>query len=292
MPLNDDNTLPSPDRIIGGAGPFDFTGITPIAAVPISFKLDNGAVETVTINLAGALVLTAITAQEIVDAINVATPTDILASLEAVTGRVKIEYSGTELVGYLQVYGVAALAVGIGQGYGVNFRKSDTLKSFAETPKNKDEETINTTDAKGKDTEVITDGYRKGFTAKLVDTAEDWDLLSLIEGGIYTPASAGVDESYEMPTQDSVKPYFYIELFYPQYEEGSNKEGDLVSYVKKFCRSCKGSVGDKTHERGFADGNYSITGTAYRDENGVTHADIELTKISVEDFEALDVINT
>lgn len=287
MPLNDDLTIPIPSRILGDIGPFDFSGVTNIAAVPFITKIDNGAAETVTIDLSGAVDPSAVTVAELVAAINLASPTDVIASIDVTTNRIKIAYDGTDTPTYLQVYGEAAKLSFIGQGLGCKFIKTDTLKSLGDTPIVKDEETIPTTDAKGLDTEIISDGYRKGVTAPMVDAAEDWELLAIIEGGHYDETTG----AYDVPTSEDEKIYFYVEAYYTRYTKGVNKEADIRSYVQKFIRSCKGAVNDRTHERGWADGNYNIVGTSYKDENDILYADTTLTNLTVEEYEALDVYN-
>jgi hypothetical protein len=288
MALNDDLTIPTVVRIIGGAGPFDFSGVTLATEVELNIQFDNGDAEELDIDISGAASQSAVTVAELVDAINTATPTDMLASAEAVTGRLKLECTDTDTPpDYIQVWGECAELAMIGQGFGQAFVKTDTLTSVGDTPMVKDEETFTTTDAKGLDTEVISDGYRKGFEASIVDTAEDWELLALIEGGSYD----SVTNTYEVPTSEDFKVYFFAEIFYAQYAKGSNKEADLEGYVKKIFRSCKGAVGDKTHERGFADGNYTIKGTSYKDEDGVMHGDTLLEYLSVTEYEVLDLYN-
>jgi hypothetical protein len=289
MPLNDDLTIPVPSRIIAGAGPFDFSGVTNIASVPMTVKIDNGTPETLNLDLSGAVDQSAVTATELLAAITAAGGfTDIALSIDATSdNRVKLNYDETDTVGYIQVYGEAALLAMFGQGYGNKFIKSDTIRSLGDTPVLKDEETITTTDAKGLDTEIISDGYRKGFEANVVDTAEDWALLALMEGGAYDETN----EEYEVPTSEDEKVYFYVEAYYARYRRGTNKEAEMVNYVQKLLRSCKGSVGDKTHERGFADGNYTIKGTSYVDENDVMHGDTKLTQLTISEYEALDLEN-
>ncbi len=48
MRQNDDLTNPTPDRIVGGIGPFDFSGYATPAAVPLTIKFDNHAAVTST----------------------------------------------------------------------------------------------------------------------------------------------------------------------------------------------------------------------------------------------------
>jgi hypothetical protein len=286
MPLNDDQTLPIPDRIVGGIGPFDFSGESNPASIPFITKIDNGAAETVNIDLSGVAAIAAVTVDELFAAINLASPTDVVASKQAVTNRLFVEYNGTETPDYLQVYGAASLIGMIGQGLGAKFVKSDTVRVLTDTPILKEEETITTTDAKGLDTELLTDGYRKGATITITDTVnDDWELLQLIEGGTYDETAG----TYETPTSEDAKIYFLIEIFYRKYTRGTNKEGDLVGYIRKFFRSCKGNIGDNTHERNWADGNYNITCTTYKDEFDNLIGDTQRKEYTVEEYKALDV---
>jgi hypothetical protein len=290
MALNDDLTIPDPDRVVGGVGPFDFSGYATPAAIPLTVKLDADAEVTVNVNLTvGVADISAVTVAELVARINAAAIPDVTASQEIVplTNRLKLAYTGTEVVQYMQVYGDLAKLADIGQGFGCEFVRSDTLQSFGDTPTVKASETITVTDAQGSDTEVLTDEQRKGFTATVVDTADDPALLALMEGGDYDPVT-GI---YEAPLNDARKVYFYAEVYYAQYAEGTNKEADIIGYVRKYYRSCKGATGEQNHSRAFGVMNYTITGTAYKDENSNRFADSQRKELTVEDYIALDLYN-
>lgn len=302
LPLNDDQTSPlssavddaADDEIIGGAGPFDFSGVSAIAAVPITVKLDNATAVVSTIDLSGAVSQSAVTVAEVAAALDVmflAESLELDASAQAVTGRLKIVSTDTaDPPDYIQIYGEAAELSMIGQGLGLKIIKTDTLKSVGDTPILKDSETFTTTDANGLDTEVITDGYRKGTTLVIVDSAEDYELLELLEGGYYNNSVAGA-ESYEVPTSEDTKKYFLIEAFYAKYQEGTNKKADLVGYVRKLIRTCRGQVDAQTHELGFADGNYTCVATSYKDAAGVIWGDTKKFNLTIPAYTAMDVYN-
>lgn len=294
MALNDDLTIPVPTRIIGGAGPFDFSGVSAIAAVDITVKLDNDDAVDFTIDLSGAADPSAVTVDELVTALDTAFGGEGIlldASKEAVTNRLKIVTSDTsDPPDYVQIYGEAAEIAMLGQGFGLKFVKSDTLKSIGDSPLLKESETFTTQDGNAFETEVITDGYRKGTNLTIVDSAEDWEMLALIEGGTYDDSVSGA-ETYDVPTSEDEKIYFYIEAFYTVYEEGTNKKADLVGYAQLTYRSCVGQIGDTTHELGFADGNYTALCTSYNDENDVKYGDTQRKNLSVTAYEALDVYN-
>jgi len=286
-PLNDDLTQPTTTNIIGGVGPFDFSGVADDTQVPFISKIDTTAAETVLVDVSGAADTSAVTVAELFAAINLATPTDLTASAEAVTGRLKIAYSGAGSPSRVQVYGEAATLGMIGQGKGVRIVYSNTMQSFSDTPNLKDEETFTTTDAKGVDTEVISDGYRKGTGGTLTDTAMDYLLRSIVEGGVYDETA----ETYSAPTSMTDKIYFKIELYSGQYEVGTNKVGDLVGYIKTEIFSCKGTFGDRTRERGFVNSVYNYTATSPRDSSGNLTADSVETKLTVSEYEALSLEN-
>ena len=293
LPLNDDLTIPllvateasGSGVLVGGAGPtFDFSGIdSSDDAIPLIAKIDNGGEDSQLVDLSGAVDISAVTRTELLNALTAAGITDATFALQATTNRIQCTFSsGT----YQQLYGECAEVALFGQGLGVKFVKTDTLISLGDTPIVKDEETFTTTDASGLDTEVISDGYRKGFSASIVDSAEDFNLRELIEGG-----QVDDDGAYEVPTSADQKIYFMVEAFYTQYEEGTNKEADLSGYIKKFHRSCKGGIGERSHEREFADMTYEMKGTAYKDASDVLWGDTKLTPLTIEEYEALDVEN-
>jgi hypothetical protein len=286
MPHGPDGLISTPIRVVGGIGPFDFSAASVPAAVPIKWKIDNGAELSDDVDITDAVDDAAVTVDELITAITAAPFTGLTASKEAVTGRFKLAITVPGAAVHFQVYGEFANIVGIGQGFGCEFIRSDTMKSFQETPSVKASETLTTTDANGKDTEVITDGYRKGFTGTLVDTAIDAKLKALMEGGHYDETT----KIYEAPTIDDTAPTFWMEVYSAIYHEGTNKEPDLVGYVKKLYRSCKGAIGQMQHQRGWADGNYTVVGTTYKDSTGALLGDIQETELTVAQYEALHLL--
>jgi hypothetical protein len=292
MPLNDDLTLPLPvavdeagkGSLIGGAGPFDFSDIdSSDDAVPLYSKIDNGDVEENLIDLSGAIDISAVTATELRDAITAAGVTDFTFSLEAVTGRIRaVVASGS----YWQLYGECAEKAMFGQGFGIKFVKADTFKSANPSAMRKDSETFTSTDANGKDVEVITDSYRKGGSIAVVDAADDWELQALLEGGVYDETN----ETFEAPTVDTNKVYFFTELFYSRYTEGTNKEADLVDYILERHRTGVATQGDITRERNFSDMPYTVTTTSFK-TGGSIYGDFKKYRKTITEYEALDVEN-
>lgn len=296
IPYNDDNTIPLPTAVnefgrgalIGGAGPFDFSGVESDGSIVIYAKVDNGDTETKHVDLSGAADISAVTVSELEAALTAASITgatfDTTEAPDPNVGRIKCTFASGS---YWQLWGECAEIAMFGQGLGVKYAVADTEKSLTDDPINKDEQTFTTTDANNIDTEVLTDGYRKGWSGVLTDSADDLWLRCIIEGG--TLDANGV---YLTPTSASTKKYFLIEAFYKKFGAGLNKEADFKGYVKKTFNSCKGAMGSRTHEAGFSDVIYNITGTSYKDENGVLNADQIIEPLTITEFLALDIGNT
>lgn len=295
MPLNDDLTIPGPTRLFGGTGPFDFSGAASISAVDLTIKQDNGTATSIVVDLSAAVDPAAVTVAELVTALNTnATPAlstiSMLASSAAgKNGATRIKLATTETTtvpAYIQVYGELATTALFGQGLGLKFIKSDTLETLGVTPVLKESETITTTDASGRDTEIVTDDYEKGKTLAIVDTAVDPEIKVLMLGGSYD-STTGL---YESGTSESVRYYFYTEIYYPYYSRGTNLEADLVGYIQKVIRIGKGTLGEDTHGRDWTDGNYTVNATTYTDENNILNGaeyDLELT---IAEYNALNLL--
>jgi hypothetical protein len=273
-------------RIIGGTGPFDFSNAVVPAAIPLKIKFDSGAEEITNIDITPAVDLTMVTVDELVTAINIAAPTDMLASKEAVTLRLLLVYNGTDDPDYIQTYGDFAELARIGQGKGQQFIVSDTFKSFAESPTKKDDETISIEPATGASVDVIIDGYKKGITIKSVETQVNYWLDSLIENG-YIDANG----AYHDPDQNASKCYFEIEVFNPVYNQGPNKLAQISYWEMTIYLTCSGSVSERTKDKSIMPMNYDIVGTNYTDSKGVETGAVIRKRLDVSEFNALNVYN-
>lgn len=292
-PRNDDKTTPAADNIVGGAGPFDFSGFAAPTKVPFTVKIDSDTAIELEVNLSGASAIGAVTAAELVSALDTAfageTPAlDLDASVDS-AGRVKIATTlTTDVPDRVQVYGEGAKVAMFGQGFGMKIVKMDTEQTVTVSPLVKEPDTITTTDANGLDTELITDGYRKGATITIVDTADDWELLTLMKGG-----SINADGEYEaqLPGEEVVS--FIAEFYSQQLRRGTNNQGDHTGYIRYLHRNCKGSpAGDYTMDHGWQNQNYTFTVVPYTDPSDDTmYADLAKAPLTVEEYEALDLEN-
>jgi hypothetical protein len=289
LPLNDDKTIPTTERVIGGAGPFDFSAAYDTSAVEITFKQD-GTAETIEFDVStgvGSVDETAVTVAELFAAINDASPANVTASQDTTTNRIKLALTVPGSVGYFQVYGEGAEIAMFGQGKGVKFVKSNTVKSLTNSPNYKESEEKSTQDSNGKETTIQTDSYKKGFSSALVDSAYDPEMGEIIEGGVWNSTTG----QYDDPDSESTKIYFMYEAFYAKYLKGENKEGDLVGYYKEVGRTLSGQVGDETHDYNLNDVNYSMTATNYKDENGTIYPAKYRKELSITEYAVLDVEN-
>lgn len=285
--INDDGSSPGVSNVIGGAGPFDYSGASAPAAIPITYKIDNATAVSSTIDLSGAADDEAVTAAEVAAAITAQVALAALAASVNSDGRVKIALATPGTHTCLQVYGLAAELCNIGQGLGVKWIKIDTHESLAEKVTLKADTTKTVTDANGRDTEVIRAGYRKGAVYTLIDDASDSNLRVIMEGGTLN-ATTG---AYEAPTDASPHYLFEVEAFTASYKKGSNKVGDLVGYKKQWIKSAQGSVGDSTKADDFDKKTYTITATSFKETSGAISGDMVITPMTVAVYNALDVAN-
>jgi len=299
MRSNPDGTPPTPDRVLGFANTVDISEFAPTYIAEIIIKLDGGDEDTQDIDLSGAVDKEAVTVQEVVDAINGAGFTDITASVDTYTGRVLIQYDGSEDIGYMQVYDgstddfAAALDIGQGlafAGVGVKFFKAFDNTMSIGLPKNiKDREEIEAEAGDGTILTIIKEAILKGVNPQITLLDNDFEIKQLIQGGSYVSST----NTYTPPTTDQTnKPIFYTEVFSPVYDKGTNKREDLSGYEKLTLPSNTGIEGDLTKEtNAIANYIYNISSTEYRDELEANTAAYIEQNLSIEDFDALDVEN-
>lgn len=296
MPLNDDLTIPVPTRLLGGTGPFDYSGVADDTQVQLYIKQDNGTATSILVDISAASDTSAVTVAELVTALNttatpaIATISMLASSAAGKNGSTRIKLATTETTtppDYIQVYGEFAEIALFGQGLGNKFVKADTLKTGNFTPVLKDDETITTTDAQGRDTEIITDGYEKGKSIPIVDSAVDPEMKVIMQGGSYD----SITGLYESGTSESTRYYFYAEFYYPYYSRGTNQEGDIVGYIQKVIRNGKGTQGEDAHGRDWTEGNYTINAVTYKDENDDLYGALYEVELTIAEYNALDLLN-
>jgi hypothetical protein len=289
-PRNDDKSTPAADNIVGGLGPFDYSGFASPAAIPFTVKIDSEDAVDLEVNLSGASAIGAVTVLELAAALDTAfsgKSLDLDASVDA-NDRIKVATTlTTDVPTRIQLYGSGAKTAMFGQGFGMKIIKMDTESEVSVSPTVKESETITTTDANGLDTEVVTDGYRKGAGVSFVDTADDWELKTLIKGG-----SINSDGEYEAQLPGEAFVTFIAEFYAKQYRKGTNTQADLTGYVRYLHRNCTGSpAGDSAMSRDWQDGNYNFVGVPYTDADDVQYADFAMAPLTIAEYTALDLAN-
>jgi len=294
MALNDDLTVPWPDRVVGGVGPFDFSGHATPAAVPLSIRFDTEVVMTFNLNVSGipGVVITAVTAAQLAVLINAAGYVDVLASVEAGTDRLMIEDTSTGAAHtFIQVYGDAAELSDIGQGKGCQFVVIDTTETLEISPDIEAGEKLELEDANALKTWIFTDSKRIGWKGTWTDTAIDPNAAKILQGGTYVVDAVTGLGTYTPPLDTEQKTYFWMMTFQDVYARGANAKSDFLYYL--WSRYWKGvaDMGSKTQAKAWEKAVYTFTGMPPKDSSDDFFADSDEVEISLADFVALDIAN-
>jgi hypothetical protein len=292
--MNYDLTEARPDRIVGSAGPFDFSGCLTPAAVPITIKIDGNAPVAATIDITGTADPAAVTVAELVVLLTAVGFADITFSEEGApgpgipaTGFLKVEYSGTDVCNYLQVYGEVAEITMIGQGQGVRFAISDSAQEFKYAAKNKDAEEFNIDNARGQRTTVRSKTLRLGGTGSWNDAPRDKVMKHVVENGYYDFTTG----QYSNPRQEDDPILFTIEEFHRIYADGDNPEANIDMMEQHKLYKCDGTVSEVTNNRGLNANGYTYNASPYTDELESSCPDGIEIELTMSEYEALDLEN-
>lgn len=281
--LNDDFTQVEVDNTVGGYGPFDFTGYT-ASAIPLTIKIDGTEYER-DVDISAAVSQSAVTVDEVVTALTTlfaADPAVPMTASKDSNNRIKLAATGAPNL--VQVYDDFAEVIKIGQGLGTKVIYCDTISSVDSSARRKDSETFTKTDANGYDTEVVGDGYYKGETGSIVDTASDFNVEALLEG---TPLND--NGGLSSPVSNTKRPFFKMEVYYKKFKRGINHEDEQVGYRQEIYAKAKGLRGDKSRSREFSDGNYSFMADTYVDSNNVEQPAWNKNELTNQEFAALKI---
>lgn len=291
---NPDGSTPTATRMLGFGAPVDLSSLSGSSyAADLTIKIDQ-AEQTKSVDFSAAATKTAVTVDEAVTAINAAAFTDITASKDAGTGRLKLVSAASGAV-YGQVYGDLAKLLDFGDsiakgGNGLKFVKCFDNTSEITLPLNVEDKTENGIESgDGTRREIVTEAKLKGMnpTATLDDT--DYELLSVIQGGNFDETTS----TYEVPTSDSKPPVFYVEVFNYLYDSGSNVKESWKYVEMTKLHSCTGIQGDIT--KSSASWNQlplNLTATEYTDPDGKKWQAWTPRNLTKSEFEALHVETT
>jgi hypothetical protein len=287
---NSNGSFPSAASLLSGVGPFDFSSAESDGSVPVKVKIDNADEIDANLDLSAASDISAVTVAELVTAWGaVATATGITGSSDTATGRFKLAKTSLGSAKYMQVWGEFARLAGFGYGFGNRIVKINTQQSVGYEPVQVDSARIEIVDSNGLKSAVLTDAYRTGATIALADAASDQLLKAILTGGAYDEVTGVLEEA--LPS--SIKPTFTLEWFSAKYSKDDNQEANLLGYLKRRSQSCKvTSVAGIAGDRNAQPKTYTIGVTPYRDPvTGVRTTDTTETPLTVEAYEALDVLN-
>jgi len=299
--LNPDGSLPLHNNMLGTGALVDVDALA--GTEKLILKEDNADAVTKTIDITGGTYAddTAATIDELVTELNVqmaAESMNLTFSKCATTGRLKAEIdSGTPEK--VQLYGTLASYLGFGEkagdagkltGIGLKIVKGFGATKSIGLPKNKkDKEEIENETADGNITSVIINAITKGLMPVITVSKNDYELKQLILGGVYDAD----EETYTPPTisEQTTSPIFYVEIFSPVYNSGSNLRSNWAGVEKILLRKCSGNEGDLTKDsKTWTDLVYELD--AVESLVGSTQYPAwEEQMLTVAEFEALDVEN-
>lgn len=265
-PNNPDAGIPLVTRTVGGIGPFDFSDAVNPAAVTIQIKTDNGSWINDTVDLDDeAINIAAVTVAQLFAAINASSVTNLTASSETGTGRIKLALTTPGSAKYLQVRGEVAKYAGFGYGYTTEFRKIDTMASVADADVNHDSERLEWVDGTGDVSAIVTKSYKTGKTLTLTDNADDMNIRAFSEGGTFVD-DGYTDDGYHEPLPSADKPTLTLEWFAEVYASDDNNQGDVLGYNFYKANSIKHtSTADNPGDRSAHTVGYVYSAVPYRD---------------------------
>jgi hypothetical protein len=276
---NPDTTTAVADRTLGFVGLIDISTILDATKkAKLAVKLDAGAWIEKDIDFSSGVTVTALSPTNAAAKLTAAGFEGITFSVDTATGRLKASAtSATEL--QIKSALAGALDFGMGRkhgGFGVYYIKYFNDETISITLPNdmKDKEEIDLEGAKGTVTRMILPGKHLGVSPVISTKFKNDELLQMIQGGIYIPATATQPATYEPPTsQAGGSPLFTLDIFAPLYSGGNSKEEQNLGMERRIFWSCSGTEGDVPMEaKSWATFAYNMNATEYTDEEGKLHA--------------------
>lgn len=294
---NPDGTPFSPDRILGFYGTVDLSGYSQPDAY-LGVKIDNNTEQYQEVDWTAASDFSAVTVQEMVDAINAAGFTDITASIDTATSRLLIAYTGSGSPDFLQVFSVsthptfaADLDFGQGQEFdgegAIYYEAFDNARTLNLPKEIKDVEEIENEAGDGTYISVTIPAIVKGYNPVVTIKDDDYEMKQLIQGGVWTPATS----TYTPPlTSQTRNPIFHIIFFSPKYSKGAHLREDIDGYLRKDIWSMTGYEADVTYEtKTLQEISYNCQAREYDNENSIIQAYYRDMTYTPDEFDDLHV---
>lgn len=294
---NPDGTPISGSRVLGFYGTVDLSAYATNRAV-LGVKINDNTEQYETIDWTAAAVKTAVTVQEIVNAINAAPFSDITAAIDTATSRLLVYYSGAGTCNFLQVFSIdddptiaAELDFGQGQTFGgegaIYYEAFDNTRTLNLAKRIKDAENIENEAGNGTFIEVTIGAIMKGYNPVITIKDDDYEIKQLIQAGTWTPATS----KYTPPlTSQTSKPTFAIIFFSPGYSKGTHERENMSAFLRKDIYSMTGYEADVTYEiKTLQEISYNCISSEWQNENDVTQPFYQDELLTKDEFNALNV---
>ncbi|MCL2043339.1 MAG: hypothetical protein FWG89_04275 [Treponema sp.] len=294
---NPDKTYATAQRTLGFNGEIDLSSVLVSGKASISVKIgwDPWQPEQ-EVNFSG-VDITAVTPEDAVTALQAAGFTGVQFSIDAETGRLKAAAEDSTVT-EIQIKGKLAGALDFGQcrkfgGLGIYYKSylDDETISISITNDIKEKEEIDLEGAMGTITRMIIPVKRLGASPVITTKFKDDELLNMIQGGEYTPATETEPGTYSPPnSQSDGSPVFSLDIFAPLYGTGLSTIDQATGFERRLYYSCTGSEGDVPMDaKSWAQFAYNITAVEADDENGKLIGVEKRFEYSLDQFEGLHI---
>jgi hypothetical protein len=293
---NPDTTVATSTRTLGFVGIIDISAVLDATnKAKMAIKLDAGAWIEKQIDFSSGVTVTALSPENAAAKLIAAGFEGVTFSVDTNTGRLKASATTAQ---ELQIKSALAGALDFGMcrkhgGFGVYYIKYLDDETISVTLPNdmKEKEEIDLEGAKGTVTRMILPGKHLGVSPVISTKFKNDELLHMIQGGIYIPATETEPATYEPPTsQAGGAPLFTLDVFAPLYSGGNSKMEQVLGMERRLFWSCSGTEGDVPMEaKSWATFAYNLNATEYTDEAGILHSADKRFQYDINQFELLRV---
>jgi hypothetical protein len=294
---NPDGTVATAQRTLGFVGNINITDILDSQRRgSITIKVDSQERETRAIDFSDAN-SDNLTPSAAAAALNEAAFTGVEFSVDGATGRLMLS-AVSPSVEDLQIRSVLAGALNFGgcrknMGLGCYWILFDSSQAIdaSNPPDKKDKETVEQESAQGEVKEMNIPARYLGVSPTITLMYQNNEFKQLIQGGIYYPATLNSPERYENPlSNERYNPLFTMEKYVPLYASGSVSIEDN-KFIKRLVYYAGTGSADEVGSgaKAWETYPYTLSFREYRDENGKRHSVPLEEKLSLSQWEAMDI---
>jgi hypothetical protein len=295
---NPDNTVATAQRTLGFIGLINITDILDSGKKgSVTIKLDSDEEETKDVDFSTSSIDTDHLTPA--SALNAANFTGVTFSVDANTHRLMV-VANSNTVEDLQIKSILAGALNFGgsrknEGLGCYWMLFDSSQAIdaSNPPDKKDKETVEQESSQGEVKQMNIPARYLGVSPTITLMYQNNEFKQLIQGGLFYPATESKPERYENPLSNARdNPLFTMEKFVPLYASGAvsledNKYMRRVLYYAGTGSADEVGSGAKAWETY----PYSLSFQEYRDENGDKHSVPAEEKLTLSQWETMDIYN-